>query len=276
MNLDLASIRSLCNRLADEQLRRASGRATESIVRRFGDNLGVWVGCGYPKSGTSWLCQLLSSYLRLPYPRHYRSPVAMASVVHAHWLPGRRPPRTVYVVRDGRDVMVSLYFHEVRLAQAERNPAAARKRRARFARILGQTADLHDVTSNLPKFIEAEMERPAWMSTTWHEHVEAWIGADRTTVVRYEDLLSDVEEALAPAIEGHTGGIADRASLRLAAETFKFERQAGRNAGEERSGEFLRKGISGDWRNYFNNEAELVFHQAAGATLDRLGYLSAR
>src|SRR5262245_12144672 len=97
----------------DEQLRKGSARMTKSIARRYGHSLGMWVGCGYPKSGTSWLCQLLSSYLDIPHPRRFRLPIAMPSVLHAHWLPEPQLPKTVYVARDGRDVMVSLYFYEV-------------------------------------------------------------------------------------------------------------------------------------------------------------------
>lgn len=260
--------------LVDEQLRRGSARATKTIVRWYGDRLGIWLGCGYPKSGTVWLGQLLSSYLSLPYPRHYRTPVAMPSVLHAHWLPDDRLPRSVYVVRDGRDVMVSLYFYEVRLATRERNPYAARRRRERFRRVLGPSADLNDARANLPRFIEAEMESPAWMNATWPAHVGAWLDArsDRVAVVRYEDLLAGAEDALAPAIERLTGAPADRRALTIAAERFAFDRRSGRSQGEEQRTSFLRKGIAGDWRNHFTDEAALIFDQAAGATLDHLGY----
>jgi hypothetical protein len=234
----------------------------------------MWVGCGYPKSGTVWLCQLLSAYLDLPHPRRYRVPVAMPSVLHAHWLPNERLPRTVYIVRDGRDVMVSLYFYEVRLANSPLNPRAARSRQERFNRILGPRADLSDVRSNLARFVEAEMEQPAWMSATWQSHVDAWLQVppERAAVVRYEDLLQDVQVALAPALEQLTHGPVDLAYLRMAGERFEFARQAGLASAHEGRGPYLRKGISGDWKNYFDSDAERVFEQAAGQTLKRLGY----
>src|SRR6188472_2305781 len=93
----------------EEQLRRVAARSTKEIVLRRGAALGMYVGCGYPKSGTVWLCQLMSTYLGLPYPREYRSPIAMASVIHAHWRYDPRIPASAYITRDGRDVLLSLY-----------------------------------------------------------------------------------------------------------------------------------------------------------------------
>lgn len=265
---------SMAKRLSDEALRSASARATRMIARRYGDSLGMWLGCGYPKSGTVWLCQLLSSYLDLPHPRRYRMPVAMPCVVHSHGLPDPRLPRTVYVVRDGRDVMVSLYFYEVRLASSDLNPRAAHMRQERFKRVLGPKADLQNIRANLPRFLEAEMESPAWMHSTWKEHVEAWlaVGPDRACMVRYEDLLLSVETALTPVLEQLTGLQTNAEYLRLAADRFDFERQSKSSNELVQRSPALRKGISGDWKNFFTPESEEIFDDRAGGILEVLGY----
>ena len=51
-----------------------------------------------------------------------------------------------------------------------------------------------------------------------------------------------------------------------------FKAQAGRAAGEENAKSYLRKGVAGDWRNHFSDEAEAVFERHAGEALRRLGY----
>ena len=56
------------------------------------------------------------------------------------------------------------------------------------------------------------------------------------------------------------------------AEEFSFERQAGRRPGEEGKRSFLRKGIVGDWRKHFNQEAGEIFNRYAGSELILLGY----
>jgi len=263
-------------RLADEQLRRISAKATEKIARRWWSTLGVWVACGFPKSGTTWLAQMLAGYLQLPNPQRYRLPIAMPSVLQAHWLPGKRTPRTLYIVRDGRDVMVSLYFYEVRLANSTMNPAAARRRRERLRRLFGPAFDPRDVTGNLPLFIEAEMLDPAWMTVSWPAHVQAWLGADpaRVSIVRYEDLRLDPVTTLAPAIERLTQDKVDREALLQITQWFAYERQASDSRREHQQGPVLRSGQVQGWREYFNAAAERAFSEAGAGVAMRLGYLS--
>jgi hypothetical protein len=55
------------------------------------------------------------------------------------------------------------------------------------------------------------------------------------------------------------------------AEEFSFERQAGRRPGEEDKRSFLRKGVVGDWRNHFSQEARETFDRYAGSELILLG-----
>ena len=56
------------------------------------------------------------------------------------------------------------------------------------------------------------------------------------------------------------------------AEEFSFERQAGRQPGEENKRSFLRKGVVGDWRSHFSPEAREAFNRYAGDELILLGY----
>ena len=160
-----------------EQLRRAAARSTKEIVLRRGRDLGMYVGCGFPKSGTVWLCQLMGTYLGLPYPREYQSPVAMASVIHAHWRYDRRFPPAAYVRRDGRDVLVSFYFFCVAGLEDHTRPQGARRLREQFTRIYGPGFDPQDVRGNLPRFVEWQMNAPpASYGLPWHDHVSEWWG----------------------------------------------------------------------------------------------------
>ncbi|MBA2767690.1 MAG: sulfotransferase domain-containing protein [Sporichthyaceae bacterium] len=268
------STTGIAGRLVDEQLRRVSARATKSVARHYGRRLGMWQGCGYPKSGTVWLCQLLGSYLELPYPRRYRMPIAMASVIHTHWLPFPQLPPTMYIVRDGRDVMLSLYHYESRLASSTRNPSAARTRTERFRRVLGPRADLRDVSANLPRFIESQLESPSWVEAAWPQHVQAWLDVPRgmVAIVRYEDLRHDVGAALGPPLARLLGEPVDEQALQIAATRFGFARQQDRTKRPAEERAFLRQGEPGEWKTYFTAEACTIFDQAAAPVLDQLGY----
>ena len=177
-------------RLLEEQMRRGSSRTTEHIARRFGNHFPMWIGCGYPKSGTVWLCRLMSSYLGVPYPQNYALPIAMRSVVHAHWKYHPGLPRTAYILRDGRDVLVSLYFYNMNAVVERRHPRHASKLDERYRRAFGERFDPLDVRSNLPRFIQLEMENPSCGSPLVagpHSQL-AWPGA---TISHRRQLRSD-------------------------------------------------------------------------------------
>jgi hypothetical protein len=182
-------------------------------------------------------------------------------------------PRTIYVVRDGRDVLVSRYFYEARAVRAPRNPRGGRLRRERFARLYGPQVDLDDVSANLPKFIADEMTAPQLTGVNWPEHVRRWLAqpGERVAVVRYEQLHADVCAALGPAFEQLTGQPTDGDYLRLAGDRFDFAAQASRNQLRDDAG-LMRAGAVGGWREYFTDEARVVFDRHAGDLLRELNY----
>ncbi len=258
----------------DEGMRIMSARATERIAKRWGTSLPMWIGSGYPKSGTVWLCKLMSAYLGVPYPQNYRLPVAMSSVIHAHWEYDERLPRTAYISRDGRDVMVSLYFHHMRNLAERRNPHSAGRLRQRLERRLGVGFDPQDVRTNLPGFIESEFTEPAYSFGTWHEHVRSWCMPrhDNVAYVSYEELIDDTVPTFARLMTDLTGAPADNHKVELACARQSFRVLSGREPGAEDRTSFLRSGTAGSWREYFTPEAARIFDQHAGPALVALGY----
>ena len=92
------------------------------------------------------------------------------------------------------------------------------------------------------------------------------------THVRYEDLRRNTAgelQRIVLELSGRRLGSEEAVSI---AEEFSFERQAGRRPGEEDKRSFLRKGVVGDWRNHFSQEARETFDRYAGSELMLLGY----
>ena len=272
------AVRDTLKARLDEQLRRASARSVESIAKRWGASFPMWIGCGYPKSGTVWLCKLLSSYLGVPYPQNYRAPIAMSSVIHAHWDYDPRFPPTAYIVRDGRDALVSMYFHQLRTMREGRNPRQVDRLRRRFEHAWGRDFDVTRVRENLPRFIELEVTRPSSGRRTWAEHVTDWALDDRprVSVVTYEAMLRDPQQALGRLMADLTQQPPDLELVDLAVRRHEFSRISGRSPGTEDVTSFQRKGVSGDWTNYFSRAAGEVFDAAAGEALVALGYAESR
>ena len=260
----------------EEQLRRVAARSTKEIVLRRGAALGMYVGCGYPKSGTVWLCQLMSTYLGVPYPREYRSPIAMASVIHAHWRYDPRIPASAYITRDGRDVLLSLYHFYVRAMTLKEKPRRARWVQELFRSLYGDGFDPYSVRENLPRFIEHEARSPRGSEgLAWHQHVADWRRRPGIVQISYEGLLADPVDHLSSAMEAMTG-TRDDDLARLAVDRWTFARSSGRRQGDEDRTSFLRKGVAGDWVSEFSREAGELYDSIAGDALVELGYAKDR
>ena len=221
----------------------------------------------FPKSGGSWLGQMLANGLNVPFPRN-RLPMLRASIMHGHYLRPGVMRNVVILWRDGRDVLVSLYYHSLfkndkwnqRLVERVRSELSFR--------------DYNDIESNLPDFIHYVYTSRKHFRFNWAEFVEHWIGRDNVVYVKYEDLRNDTSGQLIRVIrELHGVGISETLAHEIAGK-YSFENMSGRKPGQQLSNSFLRKGIVGDWKNHFSPESRSIFDRYAGDALVALGYES--
>jgi hypothetical protein len=176
---------------------------------------------GHAKSGTNWLCTILADYTGYPLyePWLHRVPRLRPQIFHMmRLLPFETVRRrSIYIMRDGRDTMVSRWYETIHREPGDK--AAAEQ-------FLGCEMTDDNMQQHLARFIE-------FMSTyqrgcaDYKSHLGYWQRHQYVTV-RYEDL--------------------------------------------ESKGNFLRKGIAGDWKNAFTPEAARVFDAYAGDLLIELGY----
>ncbi|ACV06868.1 sulfotransferase domain-containing protein [Kytococcus sedentarius] len=257
----------------EEQLRRAAAEGTRRIALRFGDTLPMWLGCGFPKSGTVWLCQLMGTYLGVPYPRDYRLPIAMSSVIHSHWAYRPEFPTTAYIARDGRDVMVSTYFYYTRALTLDKSPRRKEQLTALFHRLYGPSFDPAASRENMATFVEHELSNPrATHGVTWPQHIADWWDRPQVHHTTYEALLADTTAEFSRLMTDLTGQEADPVKIQASVDRFAFASATGRKAGQEDTSSFQRKGIAGDWRNHFDRTAAEAFDAVAGDALITLGY----
>jgi hypothetical protein len=177
-------------------------------------------------------------------------------------------------MRDGRDALTSLYFFIARRLPAGDNPRLTRQQRRLFPNLRNRD----DVAANIGPFIERQMQRPHPSPVHWGAHVRSYFATEghHLAMLRYEDLRSDPERALAEAMSRLEAAPPDAERLRMAIAKFAFERQAGRKTGQEDRASFLRKGEVGDWRNHFTREAAEIFDRYCGEALIEAGYESDR
>ncbi len=234
----------------------------------------------YPRSGSTWLGYLLSECYGVPYVNKIEDTNAKRSIVESGKSKAPRtdsiryvlrshtddvdeaPPdgdgRTIYLLRDGRDILVSYYvyrnfFVPERLPRHKKSLFHARRRlRGGFS---GQFA--------------ATIEENA---SKWKKHVLNWrdvVPANR--VVRYEKLIERPVERLSQLIEALDVSVPPE-ELTRAIEKHSFTTKSGRSPGEENVRSFKRKAISGDWKNHFDERHKEIFERHAGDLLVSLGY----
>ena len=257
-------------------MRSASNRINRVIAARYGRTLNLHLDCEYPKAGGTWFGKMASEVLQIPYPEHNVFPIGCACVLHNHWQWRPGLEKAWYLRRDGRDVMVSFYFHRMREIKAG-NPTVLRRFGPTYDRIFGTGYDPDDTRRNLGPFIEHEFANPRDARSNWRDHVMQWHDGGRgrpgITYLSYEELVADTEGTLSGSIESVTGNRPDEWVVRQTVEKYSMARQTGgRKAGDEDRESFIRKGVAGDWVNHFGPTAARRFDDLAGDALVAVGY----
>ena len=219
----------------------------------------VWLA-SYPRSGNTFFRVILGDRYGVPSvtpsampeswqklwrydaKRQEKADPAAPEFVKTHGLPGGDADTAIYIVRDGRDALVS-FAHFV-LTHNRKRPAAGDDNPFLFR---GALRDLI-------------LETRAGCGT-WSSNVEAWTARPNTAVVRYEDLVAD------PC------GVADRAleaiGVRLTAVSdaiTPFEELKSVDP------KFFRRGTQGTHRDEFPADLIDLFWAHNEAAMRRMGY----
>ena len=179
--------------------------------------------------------------------------------------------KVVHIIRDGRDVAVSMIHHMWNYAKSEGGiyDLEAEELEKRHAYRTGSMALLSDSL-----FTE---RRLADIASAWSTEVGKAIEVgptllgDNYTEVRYEELLERPVEEIRRLLE-FLGADSSEEVVSECVEKTGFERKYARKRGQEDSISRSRKGVAGDWRNVFTEEDKCVFKEVAGGLLIKLGY----
>ena len=234
--------------------------------RYLGSKLDLVLVSEYPKCGATWFCNMLHELVELPFPRNSFPPLE-SCVMQGHHMYNARFNKIIGVIRDGRDVMVSAYYYY--LFDNEHHSL-----RYLFENKLN-FEDYNDVEKNLPIFIEHmftqyDQRRSGF---TWSEAINSFYDhSSKVHIVKYENLLVNPLIELKAAL--NFLGFESRSNEHILSviEKYSFKTLTNRKQGVEAKNTFLRKGVSGDWKNKFTKEACEVFNHYGGKELIRAGY----
>jgi len=172
-------------------------------------------------------------------------------ILHSHAVYTELFPKVIYIMRDGRDVMVSYYYHH-----------------KKFANFKG----------TFYEYLQSFEHR-----TAWHEHVNSWIyqnpSAAKMYVVRYEDLLQAPQTEVEKIVQ-FAGLNCTNAQIKqsIMNSTFnqlrRLEKAKGLGYVKPVNTEipFIRKGIEGGWREEFGDKEKEFFKKMCGDILIKANY----
>lgn len=164
--------------------------------------------------------------------------------------------RLIQLIRDGRDVAVSGVFDWI----GRENEGSDRYR-------LFVEGDASVTVDRL--FDDELLER--W-ARYWTEPLQAMAANDVAPLqIRYEDMLANQADVLQSSFE-YLGLEADPELATQCAAGVTFEKLTGRVSGQAQDLAKARKGIAGDWKNYFTRRDAEVYRELTGDLLQQLGY----
>ncbi len=236
-----------------------------ALIHCFSGFFPLYIINEYPKSGGTWLGQMLADAMDVPFPRN-RLPILRSSILHGHYLWSGFMKNVVIIWRDGRDVLISQYYHS--LFKNEKGNA----RLVDITRNKLKFSDYNDIRNNLVDFIEYTYINKKHPNFSWADFANVWAERQDAAHVRYEDLRQNPGSELKRVVKIISNKDIDLSSAQQIAEKYSFEKQSGRKPGQENTGSFMRKGIIGDWKNHFTPEAKRLFDKYAGDALIKLGY----
>lgn len=258
--------------VSNGELEERIQRAVQEFVEHNREPIGkfqpddVFIA-GYPKSGNTWFQTLAAGVVYgvvspynsdlliqdlipdVGYKKYYKrySPVMFFKT---HELPAPHLRKVIFLLRDGRDVMVSFYHHQQALSQ--------------------QRVD----------FLEM-MKQRSFFPHDWHEHVEAWTanphGAEILTV-RYEDLRANTVREM-QRFCGFIGLERDLEFLGRVVEACAFGAASKRektfgwdDPRWPKSHPFVRRGVVGSYQDEMPPAVLDVFLARSRPTLVKAGY----
>jgi Sulfotransferase domain len=166
-------------------------------------------------------------------------------------------PKTqvIIMIRDFRDMCVSLAFHQARVTESWKGCFDSEEKKGLDNEFLRHHLGNYVVHQDLKKYIEFSTQMP-----------------DQVLMIRYEDLIADTLAVLQKVLS-FLGVDNSPRLVKSCIELNTFQRlSGGRKSGEENADSFFRKGVAGDWRNYFSQENVETFKQIANKDLITAGY----
>lgn len=235
--------------------------------------LAVWYDCsiakkgvfvvGYTKSGTNWLRNLIRQYYNIDNDND--KDFFRIRVHHLHRFVSNSyfKKKSIYMIRDGRDTIVSRYFTMIRQVSQS-------KMKTDFITYCGIEPTQENIVELLPSYIQF-LEKYHKSSIDYRSHV---LKAEQLElfIIKYEDLHKDTVNTFKRVLN-FLDNKADYNEERILKVIEESSFEASVKKKKIQTGFFREDGgKSGGWKKYFNKESARLFQQYAGDILIKYSY----
>jgi hypothetical protein len=251
------------------------------------------VVAGYPKSGTTWVVQLVAELIGGPVvgfwnsahdeiareglerPSEFRCFKSHHQLCELRSAQSRCDTALIYVIRDPRDVAISA-AHYFRVTRWPTVGAAFCPTLRRFYRSVAAKVAPASFGYRVDRMVDAVLYGSRhvhhWMRVPWKAHYEPFVAGKRFWV-RYEDLLAEPERQCA-RILAYLEYDRSRREIRAVVENQSFgrRRDAALRGGDSRRIRHLRDGTSGQWRQRLTSQQLGQFREVLADDLRYFGY----
>lgn len=250
-----------------------ASRANSHLLKHYDADSAIVPVIEFPKSGGTWFAKMLAAYLDLPFIDRNIGPLVIPSVIRTHWEPHPGYSKAVYVVRDGRDTLVSLFHHRARSARNDRRVATY------YKRSLGFDLDEEKIQEQFTSFLQLELDKGKFGSqVSWATHSskarEICSHSNDSVLMKYEDIRSNPEKALCKTVEKLFEIEFDAARAAAVIELFKSGNNLKQRVNAEKT--FFRSGRTGDWKSVVDADCASLINMHLGDELLASGYISSR
>ena len=232
----------------------------------------------FPRSGGTWFCQLLSSATGIPMPELLPNIFAKRQILHGHfyYASPQRLKKSILIIRNPKDVLVSLYFHVTRENDIGNRALVRRLREKNIAQ------------SSL--FEESFAEFISYMSgktVLGYSYIEFMrkFSFSTDTIIKYEDLYDDPYEVVCKTVSELKLDVDhEKLRLKIAETNLKTSSKSSsfRESPSDYSSQtstnlpasmpFVRSGGYGKWVKYFSDDALSIYELHFGSLARDLGY----